>query len=82
VKLSKLIPIWMLVLAIALSIISLVLKARHDAIVKAYNPSSAIESMKIADSVGSVTTLIYVITIGLWIVILLMVLFRIGKQEG
>lgn len=81
VKLSKLFPVWLVAPAIIFTIISAILKAQHKTIVETYSPSTAIESMKMAQSLGWATTTIYVIAIGLWIAVLFRLLSQINRRE-
>lgn len=81
VRLSKLFPIWLVAPAVIFTIISVILKVQHKNIVETYSPSSAIESMKMAQSLGWTTTAIYVIAIALWIAVLFRLLSQITRKE-
>lgn len=81
VRLSKLFPIWLVAPAVIFTIISVILKVQHKNIVETYSPSSAIDSMKMAQSLGWTTTTIYVIAIALWIAVLFRLLSQITRKE-
>lgn len=80
-KLSKLFPIWLVAPAIIFSIISAILKVQHKTIIETYRPPSAIESMKMAQSLGWATTTVYAVAIGLWIAVLFRLLSQISRKE-
>lgn len=81
VRLSKLFPIWLVAPAVIFTIVSAILKVQHKNIVETYSPSSAIESMKMAQSLGWTTTAIYIIAIALWIAVLFRLLSQITRKE-